>query len=251
MVLFNHSAEDFAVQAGDRIAHLILERIETPQVKKVAALDDIDRGARGFGSTDTKLLIQSSPTKEKKGTKKKNPLSPSPGLQLRQVQNSVHMVVSVEPGPSSTSWLARGSTKGQEVVSPNGDPRGATVEVGESTVGEDSSSRTPKWRTLELAARIGRQPMRVLVDSGSTGNYINVQECTACRIKIEAEDQVEELKMADGTVVKVEGQVQFVLKCGGYRGQISTRIFPNMNKPMILGILWLSKENPTSTGLKL
>ena len=29
VVLFNHSAEDFAVQAGDQIAQLILERIET------------------------------------------------------------------------------------------------------------------------------------------------------------------------------------------------------------------------------
>ena len=30
VVLFNHSAEDFAVQAGNWIAQLILERIETP-----------------------------------------------------------------------------------------------------------------------------------------------------------------------------------------------------------------------------
>ena len=79
VILFNHSAEDFAVQAGDQIAQLILERIETPQVKKVAALDDTDRGAGGFGSTGTKQLTQSSQAKDKKGTKKKNPLSPSPG----------------------------------------------------------------------------------------------------------------------------------------------------------------------------
>ena len=50
--------------------------------------------------------------------------------------------------------------------------------------------------------------------------------------------------MADGTVVKTEGRVQFVLKCGGHKGQISTRVFSNMNKPMIMGIPWLSKENP-------
>ena len=30
MVLFNHSAEDFKVQAGEQITQLILERIETP-----------------------------------------------------------------------------------------------------------------------------------------------------------------------------------------------------------------------------
>ena len=155
------------------------------------------------------------------------------------------------PGPSSTSWMARRSTDGQEVVSPDCVPGGTTVEVGESTAGVDSSSRTPKWRTLELAARIGRRPMRVLVDSGSTGNYIDARECTARRIKIEAEDQSEELKMADGTVVKTEGRVQFVLKCGGYRGQISARVFPNMNKPMIWESRGFQRKTPTSTGLRL
>ena len=54
VVLFNHSIEDFAIQADDWIAQLILERIETPQVKKVAALDDTNCGARGFGGTGTK-----------------------------------------------------------------------------------------------------------------------------------------------------------------------------------------------------
>ena len=105
-------------------------------------------------------------------------------------------------------------------------------------VGVDSSNRTPKQRTLELVAWIGHRPMRVLVDSRSTSNYIDAQEFDNQRIKIEVEDQAEELKMADGIVVKIEGRVQFVLKCGGYKGQISTRIFPNMNKPMILGIPW-------------
>ena len=79
VVLLNHSAEDFAVQASDRIAQLILERIATPQVKKLAALDDTNRGVGGFGSTRTKQLTQSSPSKDEKGTKKKNPLSPLPG----------------------------------------------------------------------------------------------------------------------------------------------------------------------------
>ena len=156
VVLFNHYSEDFAVQAGDRIAKLILERIETPQVKKVADLYDTDHGAGGFGSIGTKQLTQSSPSKDKKGAKKKNPLSPSPGSQLRQAQNLVHMVVSAGPGPSSTSGLAWGCTNRQEVVSPDSVPRGMTVEVGESTAGVDSSSRTPKRRTLELATRIGR-----------------------------------------------------------------------------------------------
>ena len=217
----------------------------------MAALDDTDRGAGGFGSTSTKQLTQSSQAKDKKGTKKKNPLSPLPGSRSRQTQNSVNMVVSTEPGPSSTSWMARRSTNGQEVVSPNCVLGGTTVEVGESTAGVDSSSRTPKRRTLKLAARIGHGPMRVLVDSGSTSNYIDARECTARRIKIEAEDQSEELKMADGTVVKTEGRVQLVLKCGGHRGQISARVFPNMNKLMIWESRDFQGKTPTLAGLRL
>ena len=59
--------------------------------------------------------------------------------------------------------------------------------------GVDSSSRTPQQRTLELVVRIGRRPMRVLVAAGSTGYYVDAQECATHGIKIEAEDQPEEL----------------------------------------------------------
>ena len=154
------------------------------------------------------------------------------------------MVVSAEPGPSSTSWMAQDSTYEGIVAFPDCVPGGTTIEVGGFIVGVDSSSKTPRMRTLELAARIGRCPLRALVDSGSTGNYIDARECAVRRMKIETKEKPEELKMADGTVVKTEGRVQLKVKCGGYRGNVSTRVFPNMNKQMILGIPWLSKENP-------
>ena len=101
-------------------------------------------------------LLSPPRSKDKKGTKKKNFLSPSPGSRPRKTQNSVNVVVSAGPGPSSTSWMARRSTDGQELVSLDCVPGGTTVEVGESTAGVDSSSRTPMRRTLKLAARIGR-----------------------------------------------------------------------------------------------
>ena len=143
MVLFNHSAKDFKVQAGDQIAQVILERIETPQVKKVATLDDTDHGAGGFGSTGMKPIVQSSLQKDKKGKKKKNSLSPTLGSRPRQAQNSVNMVVSAGPGPSSTSWVARESTYEGMVAFPNCVPRGTTIEAGEST------ARTPHHHPSE------------------------------------------------------------------------------------------------------
>ena len=65
VVLFNHSAKDFTIQVGEQIAQLMLERIKTSQVRKVAALDDANRVVGGFGSIGTKQLTQFPQEKHK------------------------------------------------------------------------------------------------------------------------------------------------------------------------------------------
>ena len=49
--LVNNSSIPFEVNVGDRIAQLILECIQTPEVSKVDSLPEIVRGNKGFGST--------------------------------------------------------------------------------------------------------------------------------------------------------------------------------------------------------
>lgn len=52
IILFNHSDADFAVNKGDRIAQLILEKIEHDiEVEEIDNLNETYRGANGFGST--------------------------------------------------------------------------------------------------------------------------------------------------------------------------------------------------------
>ena len=51
VVLFNHSAKDFKVNRGDRVAQLIIEVIQTPEVVNVQRIDGTARGDGGFGST--------------------------------------------------------------------------------------------------------------------------------------------------------------------------------------------------------
>ncbi|KAI8836783.1 dUTPase-like protein [Chytriomyces cf. hyalinus JEL632] len=51
VVLFNFGTADFQVKEGDRVAQLILEKIETAQIDHVQELDETVRGAGGFGST--------------------------------------------------------------------------------------------------------------------------------------------------------------------------------------------------------
>lgn len=52
VLLFNHSAEEFQVRVGDRIAQLVVEVCATPDVLIVDALEKAsERGEAGFGST--------------------------------------------------------------------------------------------------------------------------------------------------------------------------------------------------------
>lgn len=51
VVLFNHRNQDYTVQAGQKIAQLVILPIITPNVEIVAHLDNTERGNGGFGST--------------------------------------------------------------------------------------------------------------------------------------------------------------------------------------------------------
>ncbi|MDR0952136.1 MAG: dUTP diphosphatase [Oscillospiraceae bacterium] len=49
--LRNASREAFTVRDGDRIAQMVISRVETPAVETRGELDDTSRGSGGFGST--------------------------------------------------------------------------------------------------------------------------------------------------------------------------------------------------------
>lgn len=51
VMVHNLSNNDYVINKNDRIAQLILEKIETPPVELVEELDDTERGDGGFGST--------------------------------------------------------------------------------------------------------------------------------------------------------------------------------------------------------
>lgn len=51
VVLYNSKNEDFKVNKGDRIAQMILERINRPNIIESNELDETVRGTGGFGST--------------------------------------------------------------------------------------------------------------------------------------------------------------------------------------------------------
>ena len=53
VILINHSAVDFTIERGMRIAQLVIARYERVEWQAVDSLDDTVRGTGGFGSTGT------------------------------------------------------------------------------------------------------------------------------------------------------------------------------------------------------
>jgi dUTP pyrophosphatase len=51
LLLNTDRSQPFTVEPGDRIAQLVLVRVETEELEEVAELDETARGVGGFGST--------------------------------------------------------------------------------------------------------------------------------------------------------------------------------------------------------
>jgi len=51
VVLVNHGDEPFRIEKGDRVAQLLVQRVERAAFVASPSIDDTDRGGGGFGST--------------------------------------------------------------------------------------------------------------------------------------------------------------------------------------------------------
>ena len=51
VILVNLSTEDFNINNGDRIAQMVIAKYETAEWQEVAEINETERGAGGFGST--------------------------------------------------------------------------------------------------------------------------------------------------------------------------------------------------------
>lgn len=54
VILVNLSNEPFTIEPGERIAQMVIARVEQAELVDVEILGDTERGADGFGSTGTK-----------------------------------------------------------------------------------------------------------------------------------------------------------------------------------------------------
>ncbi len=51
VIAINHGSEDFKIEKNQKIAQMIINKVETAEVEEVPDLNDTSRGEGGFGST--------------------------------------------------------------------------------------------------------------------------------------------------------------------------------------------------------
>ena len=71
----------------------------------------------------------------------------------------------------------------------------------EATPAEVSSTERIPSQTIELSGMIHRRPLRVLLDSGSTGNYISDHVAHSFNLIVRFEEGTKPLTLADGSKV--------------------------------------------------
>lgn len=54
VILFNTTDEPFTIEVGDRIAQMVINKVEQLNWIEVEELDETERGEGGFGSTQVK-----------------------------------------------------------------------------------------------------------------------------------------------------------------------------------------------------
>ena len=106
----------------------------------------------------------------------------------------------------------------------------------EATPTEVSSTERISSQTIELSGKIHWRPIRVLLDSGSTGNYISDQVGHSFDLIVQSEEGSEQMALGDESRVQAQGYVSFQLRCGQYNSEVIAQVFPNMHQQLILGI---------------
>ena len=120
------------------------------------------------------------------------------------------------PDRTEVTWGMTTLTGGE----PPGSPVRQSTNEGRAALRRISALVQTRGKVIELVGKICRRPVSMLIDSGSTGNYVSAQTCTMLGIHIEEEPTNEELQLADGSPVTTQGRVKLQIKCGKYKNVI-------------------------------
>jgi hypothetical protein len=103
---------------------------------------------------------------------------------------------------------------------------------------------SPSPRTMRLWGRINFQGVIILIDSGSSHNFLDVAIISRLALKVQQMDNIA-VKVANGQVIHTEGVCKGVkLQMQGNTFNVDFYILPLGGCDMVLGIQWLQKLGP-------
>ena len=89
------------------------------------------------------------------------------------------------------------------------------------------------------------KPSLVLVDSGSSGNFVSQAFVDKHKLKLEANHQQQTVSLADGTRCSVGGELkEMKVRIGDYEDRIDFVVMSLQGYDAILGMPWLGDKNP-------
>src|SRR5271154_7105841 len=111
------------------------------------------------------------------------------------------------------------------------------------------ATSTAYSRHLVMKVTLHKLALRVMIDSGATGNYLSAQSARRHQIPTQRKQTPYPLKMIDGTPVKGKGEVdeetsELTLWIKGHEEKIKLDLVDFSLYDLILGIPWLEKHNP-------
>ena len=89
---------------------------------------------------------------------------------------------------------------------------------------------------IEFSNQVNECLVKVLLDSGATGNFISDAMVIVLNSKITSDLDFQDLTMAHGSQLWTTGYAQFTMNCGGYKEKVVAKVFPNLSKECILGM---------------
>ncbi|KAJ8752156.1 hypothetical protein K2173_003764 [Erythroxylum novogranatense] len=136
----------------------------------------------------------------------------------------------------------------EEAETETGDDRSESEEVPEISLHAIAGMEHPQ--TIQLAGTLKGMDVTILVDSGSTHNFVDQSIVKLCGLTV-AKDQTLRVMVANRDQITCQGMCQGVsLTIQGYRTTADFFVLPSAACPIVLGVQWMATLGPIQTDYK-
>ena len=172
------------------------------------------------------------------------PHSHSPSHQPLSSPQSLANLASADIAPPSSCTCSQPPSQSPPPPPPTATPAEADAPPLELS---GASAGDPAALLFKLKGSIARQDARILLDSGATSEFIDSDFAKRHGLRLEPSNR--EIKLADGSIARAEGQVTIEWDLAAHKGAplpfSSTFTVTSLGQyDAILGMTWLTKNDP-------